>query len=113
MYNYPSNQGQGRNAKGYHNQAQNQVQKMIVDQNYANNIVFMGLSALEQIYQKMEGLSHTKKKFGGYDKANYDYKSLDELKSQLQVNLMLLKASKECFVQEYGNSAYKLPAQYN
>ena len=29
---------------------------MIVDQNYANNIVFMALSALEQIHMKNEGI---------------------------------------------------------
>ena len=41
---------------GNHTQTQSQAQKMIVDQNYANNIVFMALSALEQIHMKNEGI---------------------------------------------------------
>ena len=48
--------GSQGNRGGHHAQTQNQVQKMIVDQNYANNIVFMALSALEQIHMKNEGI---------------------------------------------------------
>jgi hypothetical protein len=72
----------------------------------------MGLSTVEEIVNKAQGAQRAKK-FEKYDKADYSWKNLDEMKSQLQVHLMLLKTSKQCFDEEYGPRSYQLPSQFN
>ena len=115
-YNYPNQNNYPNQPHNYNNNrgtnTQTQSQKMIVDQNYANNIVFMGLSTVEEVIKKMGGLTG-EKKFGRYDKVKYDQKNLQELKSQLQVHLMLIKSSKQCFFEEYSKTSYQLPNQFN
>lgn len=88
-----------------------------MDQNYANNILFMALSTLESIEQRLKDGKHTParehKEFGRYDKHDYSYKELAELKAQLRNNVMLLAYSKKAFEKTYGAGSYVLPSNYD
>lgn len=53
------------------------------------------------------------KAYGYYDKVNYDNKNYDELKSQLQTQLTLLKASRQIFEEENPKAKYELPNSFN
>lgn len=98
-------------------------QAQTVDQNYANNILFMALSALQtlesKIRNRVEGrgngynLRSNEKEFGNYDKHDYSYKEEIEVKGQLMNNVMLLAQSKMAFELTYGKGSYELPQNYN
>ena len=88
---------------------------MVLDQHYSNNILMTILSTLES----MEGcVRNTKirkeeKTYGYYDKVNYDDKSYEELKCQLQTQLRLFMSSKQVFKEENPKGKYELPESFN
>lgn len=92
-------------------QAHTQKQSLILDQHYANNILFTTMSTIEQIIKIIHG--NYQKKFNYYDKYDYNYKNLLELKTQLKLHLTIMKASKKTFNQEHGQSNFKLPTNFN
>ena len=94
------------------NQAQSQRQNQVVDQNYANNTLYMALSIFETLQHRIEG-KRRKKEFGAYDVYDYWEKSFPELLSQAMTNIMLICASRQCFNSEYGQGSYKLPKSYD
>lgn len=71
---------------------QTSTKAQIVDQNYAHGTLFMAMSTLEEIQQKLEKNTGAKE-FGRYDIANYSWKDLSALKSQLKTQLRLLEIS--------------------
>lgn len=81
----------------------------MVDQNFANNTLFMTLSDIEAIEQKYLYGSSKPKQFGMYDPVDYSHREIDVLKEQLRIKLFLVKSSIECFRQDYGNGEYRLP----
>ena len=105
------------NNKVYYSRIQINKQAQTVDQNYANNILFMALSTLESIEQRLKDGKRApvreQKEFGRYDKHDYSYKELAELKAQLRNNVMLLAYSKRAFEKTYGSGSYVLPSNYD
>jgi hypothetical protein len=93
---------------------QGQVQKreQMVDQNYANNTLFMTLSDIETIEQKYLQ-QRAPKQFGMYDPCDYSHREIDVLKEQLRLKLGLVKSSLHSFSQDYGTGSYKLPRDFN
>jgi hypothetical protein len=73
------------------------------------------LSTLESIEAFARNTKSRKeeKTYGYYDKVNYDDKSFDELKSQLQTQLRIFKSSKQVFKQENPKGKYELPESFN
>ena len=96
-------------------QQSNQTQKVVEDQHYSNNIMMSVLSTLESLKAASKGAKPVRenKIYGYYDKVNYDDKNLAELKSQLQSQLMVLKASRQVFQQENPTTKYRLPSSFN
>lgn len=93
----------------HHGQKKNQM----VDQNFANNTLFMALSVIEALEQKHLCSSSMPKQFGMYDAADYSDREIDVLKEQLRIKLFLVKGSIESFKQDYGTGKYKLPQDFN
>lgn len=96
-------------------QEQKITQQQLVDQNYANNILFMALSAMESLQYRLNqkqtlinhninkvGLRSDDKFFGAYDEYDYCNKSIEELKDQLNNNVFLLANSRMAFISQYG-----------
>lgn len=73
------------------------------------------LSTLESLEGQVKGnrIPQSQKNYGYYDKINYDAKNYDELKSQLQSQLGVLKASKQVFQQENPHSKYEMPKAFD
>lgn len=51
--------------------------------------------------------------FKNYDRVNYSSKSIAELKSQLQTQILLFKASLTVFREENKQTKWNLPSQFN
>jgi hypothetical protein len=94
-------------------QHQGQKKTQIVDQNFANNTLFMALSAIEALEQKYLYSGSMPKQFGMYDPVDYSDREIDVLKEQLRVKLFLVKGSLEFFKQDYGNGQYRLPQSFD
>lgn len=75
----------------------------------------MAMSSLESLMAASQNqhVNQKEKLFGNYDKFNYNDKRFDELKSQFQVHLKLLRTSIMCFYQENPNETWHLPTNYN
>jgi hypothetical protein len=56
-------------------QGQEQRQQHVVRQNFANNVLFMNLSAMESIEQKYKG-ENKPKFFGAYDVVDYSHRPI-------------------------------------
>ena len=74
-------------------QQQAQRKEQMVDQNFANNTLFMTLSDIEAIEQKYLHSSPKPKQFGMYDPVDYSHREIDVLKEQLRIKLFLVKSS--------------------
>ena len=98
-------------SNGYQNQYQDQRQEQIVNQNFANNILFMNLSVLEEIQQCING-SKGEKFFGGYDVVNYSHRPLPVLKEQLRLGWYQVEISYGARTKN-GADNYKLPSSYD
>ena len=85
----------------------------MVDQNYANNTLFMTLIDIEAIEQKYLYPKPQPKQFGMYDPVDYSHREIEVLKEQLRLKLILVKSSLLCWNQDYGNGSYKLPRDFN
>lgn len=99
-------------------QSMNQQQKLIQDQGYSNEIFYCMMSSLESIvlhYQKggQNKSSYQNKMFKHYDKVDYGHKNLKQLKSQLQIHIMLFKNSRIAFDQEHPNNKWELPREFD
>lgn len=70
-----------------------QSREQMVDQNFANNTLFMTLSDIEAIEQKYLYTSSKPKQFGMYDPVDYSHREVDVLKEQLRMKLFLVKNS--------------------
>lgn len=85
--------------------SQKQKTAQIVDQNFATNILFMALSSMESLSDKLiekynEGKSNKKyneKEFAGYDKYDYSAKSINEIKDQLNNHVFIFANSRMAF----------------
>jgi hypothetical protein len=84
----------------------------MVDQNFANNTLFMTLSDIETIEQKYLQ-QRSPKQFGMYDPVDYSYREIDVLKEQLRLKLILVKSSLYGFSQDYGTGSYILPRDFD
>lgn len=100
-------------SNGYQNQYQEQEQrqKQIVNQNFANNILFMNMSVLEEIQQKINQ-QKKQKVFGNYDVIDYSHRPLEVLKEQLRLGLFQVEISYSART-KYGKDNYKLPSSYD
>ncbi len=90
-----------------------QSREQMVDQNFANNTLFMTLSDIEAIEQKYLYTSSKPKQFGMYDPVDYSHREVDVLKEQLRLKLFLTNTSMQCFRQDYGTGQYRLPQSFN
>lgn len=92
-----------------------QKQKVIQDQHYSNNIMMTALSTMESLEaaQDNSSLKRENKIYGHYDKVRFDDKNFSELKSQLQTQLTLLKASRQVFQMENPKINYTFSNQFN
>lgn len=70
-----------------------QKRGQMVDQNFANNTLFMTLSDIEAIEQKYLHSSPKPKQFGMYDPVDYSHREVDVLKEQLRLKLFLTNTS--------------------
>lgn len=73
-----------------------QGQRLVVDQNYSNNICFHCLSTLESLantYRGDHSQLYNNKMFKNYDTFDYSSKTRRELKIQLKTHLLLMKTS--------------------
>ncbi len=86
---------------------------MLIDQNYANNIMFMVFSTLESlsILEDNNNLSKIEKVYKHYDKQDYSDKNAKELLAQLQIHILNFETSKKMFEAQHGK--YVLPAQFS
>lgn len=99
------------NKSKYQNQHQEQRQEQIVNQNFANNILFMNMSVLEEIQQKING-QRKDKVFGNYDVVDYSHRPLEVLKEQLRLGLFQVEISYSART-KHGKDNYKLPSSYD
>lgn len=90
-------------------------QKVIQDQNYSNETFFMMMSTLESLVDfftnKTKDFSN--KMFKNYDRVNYSSKNLQELKSQLNIHIFLLQASKKTWMMENPKVEWQLPQNFS
>lgn len=96
-------------------QKSDHMQKQLLDQHYSNNILMTVLSTLESLamaYNK-SSIRKEEKYYGHYDKVDYHDKSYAQLKSQLQVQLGVLKASRYIFDKEHSKGKYTMPASFD
>ena len=91
-----------RNGSSYHDdyqftqtqkQKNSQKQSLLSDQHYSNNMCMMALSTLESADKmcKNQDLSSKSKVYGHYDKFDFSHKNKQELKSQLQTQLYVMR----------------------
>jgi len=74
--------------------------------------VFSTLESLEGAARNVK-VRKEEKTFGYYDRVNYDHKTYDELKCQLQTQLRVFKSSKQVFNQENPKGKYEHPESFN
>jgi len=112
MYPY-QNYSMGNQAN---KQGQKSVQLLIQDQNFSHEIFFSVMSALESLVLSLEDNHRSNfgnKIFEGYDRTDFSKKSLSQLKSQLQTQLLLFKNSRMCFQMEHPTAQWRLPQNFN
>lgn len=78
-------------------------QKLVQDTNYDNHMFYAILSVLESLVLKYQNRHNSQnfkdKMFASYDRIDYHSKSLQELKSQLNVQLNVFLVSRRMFVE--------------
>lgn len=88
----------------HHSQKTVQVNKQsqLIDQNFANNILFMNMSTLEALEQNMKGIKDTKI-FEAYDPIDSSSRPIEVLKEELRLGLYQVEFSYKSFIKSYGN----------
>jgi hypothetical protein len=74
--------------------------------------MMISFSTIEELIRCVSKNTSGEKMFGLYDKTDYSGKSREELKSQLQTHLFIMKTSKEIFSKDHGNNSYQLPSSF-
>lgn len=91
--------GNSQNSK----QSLKSQQKLVQDTNYDNHMFYGILSVVESLilyYQNRHNSQNFKDKmFANYDRIDYHSKSLQELKSQLNVQLNVFLVSRRMFIE--------------
>lgn len=107
--------GQSYSKGGFQTEKMQSKQKVILDQHYSNNIFMTVMSTLESLEAlfKNSQIKRQEKMYGYYDKVRFDDKNIQELKSQLQTQLVLLKASRQVFQQQNPSEKYQHPDSFN
>ena len=100
------------------NRGQNQKnkQELVQDLNYSYGILMMTMSSVESLFNEVMGQKnyYQQKKFGSYDKFNYSYKNINELRSQLSTHLMIMRNSlKEFNKVNGGKFEWDFPPNYS